>query len=192
MWELQYLQLYRFSYSVAYGRLVSQSGIEPSSPTLQGEWLTTGPPGKAPWHALSACFYTLYIKRCIVWWEYITIQGGKDLACFKNVFIHTGQIQPGVFHHAEPFHAMCFFIDYSLNTSNRLSSSTVSVQWHLKLFFMHPGLNTSSCISPSSVSLLWHAFSVSLSTPGQTYSVAYHYPHFKEEVQLHLGPPELK
>lgn len=67
VWELQCLQLCRFSYSVAYGMLVSQSAIEPSSPTLQGGCLTTEPPGKALWHALSACFYTLYQKtHCLM------------------------------------------------------------------------------------------------------------------------------
>lgn len=152
VWELQCLQLCRFSYSVAYGMLVSQSGIEPSSPTLQGGCLTTEPPGKALWHALSACFYTLYQKDTLFDGIISPSRVAKHLACFKNFFIHIGQTQPGVYHHAAPFHAMCFLIDYSLNTSNRLSWSTVSVQWHLKLFFTHPGSNTSSCISPSSVS----------------------------------------
>ena len=41
----------RFSCSMACGSLVPQPGIEPISPTLQGEFLTTGPPGKF--------FYTL-------------------------------------------------------------------------------------------------------------------------------------
>ena len=89
-------------------------------------------------------------------------------------------------------HSKCFFIDYSLNTSNRLSSSSVSVQWHLKLFFTHPGSNKSTCISPPSVSLLWHAFSVSSSTPAQTYSGDNHFPCFTEEVQPHLCPPQIK
>ena len=190
VWKLQYLQLCRFSYSVAYVMLVSQSGIVPSSPTLQGGWLITGPPGKAPWNALSACFYTPYQRDTL-------FDGNISLSRAANTWHASRTSSSTLLKYNQVFitikcHSMHFFIDYSLNTSNRLSSSTVSVQWHLKLFFMHPGLNTSSCISPSSVSLLWHAFSVSLSTPGQTYSVAYHYPHFKEEVQLHLGPPELK
>lgn len=84
VWELQCLQLCRFSYSVAYGMLVSQSAIEPSSPTLQGGCLTTEPPGKALWHALSACFYTLY-QRHIVWWDYITIQGCKAFGMLQEL-----------------------------------------------------------------------------------------------------------
>ena len=167
MWEGQYLQLCRFSFFVAYGMLVSQSGIEPSSPTLQGGCLPTGPPGKALWHAVSACFYTSYQKDTLVDGNISASRVAKighasrtsssTLGKYKQVFI-TMQC-----------HSMCFFIDYSLNVSNRWSSSTVSVQWHLELFFMHPGSNTSSCVSPSSVSLLRHAFSVSSSTPGQTY-----------------------
>ena len=37
----------RFSCSVACGILVPQPGIEPTSPALQGIFLTTGPPGKS-------------------------------------------------------------------------------------------------------------------------------------------------
>ena len=102
VWKLQYLQLYRFSYSVAYGMLVSQSGIEPSSPTLQGGWLITGPPGKAPVKCFKCLLLHPISKRHIVWWEYITIQGCEYLTCFKNFFIHTAQIQPGVYHHKVP------------------------------------------------------------------------------------------
>ena len=36
-----------FSCSMAYGILVPQPGIEPTSPALQSEFLTTGPPGKS-------------------------------------------------------------------------------------------------------------------------------------------------
>ena len=167
MWELQYLQLCRFSYSVAYRMLVSQSGIETSAPKLWGGCLTTGPAEKALWHALSACFYTPYQKDTLfdgnispakvakIWHSSTT--SSSILAKCNQVFL-TMQC-----------HSTCVFIDYSLNTSNQLSSPTVSVQWHLELFFMHPGSKTSGCASPSSVSLLWHAFSVSSSTSGQTY-----------------------
>ena len=167
MWEGQYLQLCRFSFFVAYGMLVSQSGIEPSSPTLQGGCLPTGPPGKALWHAVSACFYT--------WYQKDTLFDGNISASRVAKTGHASRTSSSTLgKHKQVFitmqcHSMCFFIDYSLNVSNRWSSSTVSVQWHLELFFMHPGSNTSSCVSPSSVSLLQHAFSVSSSTPGQTY-----------------------
>ena len=167
MWELQYLQLCRFSYSVAYRMLVSQLGIERSSPILWGGCLTTRPAGKVLWHALSACIYTPYQKHALfdgnitptkvakIWHSSRT--SSSFLAKYNQVFI-TMQC-----------HSMCVFTDSSLNTSNQLSSSTLSVQWYLKLLFTRPGSNTSSCVSPSSVSLLWHAFSVSSSTPGQTY-----------------------
>ena len=35
------------SFSMAYETLVSEPGIEPASPALQGGFLTTGPPGKS-------------------------------------------------------------------------------------------------------------------------------------------------
>ena len=38
----------KLSCSTACGILVSQAGIEPISPALQGRFLTTGPPGKSP------------------------------------------------------------------------------------------------------------------------------------------------
>ena len=110
VWKLQYLQLCRFSYSVAYVMLVSQSGIVPSSPTLQGGWLITGPPGKAPVKCFKCLLLHPVSKRHIVWWEYITIQGCKYLTCFKNFFIHTAQIQPGVYHHKVPFHALLHWL----------------------------------------------------------------------------------
>ena len=187
--ELQYLQLCRFSYSVAYGMLVSQSEIEPSSLTLQGGCLTIGPPGKAPGHSLSACFYTLYQKDTLFDGIISPFRVAKIWHASRTSLSTLVKYNQGFIN--MQCHSMHFFTDYSLNTSNRLLSSTVSVKWHLKLFLMHPGSNTSSCLYASSVSLLWHAFRVSLSSPGQTYSVAYHYPHSKEEFQLHLGPPQL-
>ena len=71
VWELQYLQLCRFSYSVTYVMLVSQSEIEPSSPTCQGGCLTTGQPGKAPWHAISSCSMS---NLCNLGWCYTPIK----------------------------------------------------------------------------------------------------------------------
>ena len=44
----------KLSCSTACGILVSQAGIEPISPALQGRFLTTGPPGKSPGTASSA------------------------------------------------------------------------------------------------------------------------------------------
>ena len=38
----------RFFDSQAYGVLAPQPGIKPSPPALEGEVLTTGPPGKSP------------------------------------------------------------------------------------------------------------------------------------------------
>ena len=35
-----------WAFPVAYGILVSQPGIEPTSPALEGGFLTTGPPEK--------------------------------------------------------------------------------------------------------------------------------------------------
>ena len=46
-------QLYLgFSCSLTCGILVSQPGIEPTSPTLEGRFLTTGPPGSVPLQSL--------------------------------------------------------------------------------------------------------------------------------------------
>lgn len=45
-------------------------------------------------------------KRHIAWWEHISIQGCKDWTCFRNFFIHTGQIQAGVYHNVVPFHVL--------------------------------------------------------------------------------------
>ena len=46
------------SCSTACGILVPQPGTEPASPTSQGRFLTTGPPGKS----LNACVLTEVIK----------------------------------------------------------------------------------------------------------------------------------
>ena len=149
VWELQYLQLCRFSYSVTYVMLVSQSGIEPSSPTRQGGCLTTGQPGKAPWHALSACFYTPYQKDALfdgsispskvakIW--HASRTSSSTLVKYNQVYI-TMQC-----------HTMHLLIDYSLSTSNGLSSSTLSVQWH----HLHPVFHCcdmlSVCLYPPQV-----------------------------------------
>ena len=47
---------HRLRCSVAWGILVPQPGLEPSSPTLEGRSLTTGPSGKS----LGIPFYLLY------------------------------------------------------------------------------------------------------------------------------------
>ena len=39
---------HRFSCPMACGILVPRPGIEPTSPALEGGFLTTGPPGKPP------------------------------------------------------------------------------------------------------------------------------------------------
>ena len=41
-----------FSCSLTHGILISQPGIEPTSPTLEGRFLTTGPPGSVPLQSL--------------------------------------------------------------------------------------------------------------------------------------------
>ena len=49
--------MFWFSGCEACGILVPQSGIEPTPPALEGEVLTTGPPGKSQ----KMFFYSLYI-----------------------------------------------------------------------------------------------------------------------------------
>ena len=47
-----FLVVHEISISAACGILVSQPGIEPVSPALQGGFLTIGPPGKSLWDYL--------------------------------------------------------------------------------------------------------------------------------------------
>ena len=46
------LWMHGLSYSTACGILVPPLGIKPQSPTLEGRFLTTGPPGRYPQHHL--------------------------------------------------------------------------------------------------------------------------------------------
>ena len=65
---------------------------------------------KGPVTCCKCLLLHLISKRHIVWWEHISIQGCKDWGRFKNVFIHTGQIQAGVYHNAVPFHVLLHWL----------------------------------------------------------------------------------
>ena len=47
-----------------YGILVPQLGIESASPAVEGEVLTTGPPGKVPILAFSWCVFFYHVDQC--------------------------------------------------------------------------------------------------------------------------------
>ena len=146
MWELQYLQLCRFSFFVAYGMLVSQSGIEPSSPTLQGGCLPTGPPGKALWHAVSACFYT--------WYQKDTLFDGNISASRVAKIGHASRTDP-----------------HWSNTSRCLSQcSTIPCASSLITHWMYPIDDHHLLFQCSDTS------SYSSCTLGQTHPVVYHQP----------------
>ena len=51
-----------------YGILSPQLGIESASPVLEGEALTTGPPGKAPILAFFRCVFFHHIDQCFTTW----------------------------------------------------------------------------------------------------------------------------
>ena len=137
-------------------------------------------------------------KTCIVWWEYNTNQGCKDLTFFKNFFIHSGQMQPGVYHHAVSFHVCLHWllIEHIQSIIIIYGFSAVTPQviihapWvkHIKLyvsiqcftavtcfqyFFIHPRSNILSSLSLSK--LQRGGSSSSFSTPAKIDSAAYHF-----------------
>ena len=65
-----------FSCSMAYGILVPQPGIEPTSPALQSEFLTTRPPGKSLF-----IFLLLILRVLCKFWTQVLYQ-----ICFSNTF----------------------------------------------------------------------------------------------------------
>ena len=72
--------VHRLSFSVAYGVLLPPPGVKPSSPALQGRFLTTGPAGKVPVMLIFPCglssfgpdpqFPSLY--PAFLWWSFST------------------------------------------------------------------------------------------------------------------------
>ena len=52
------------SYPVPCGILVPQPGIDPESPGLEGEFLTTGPPGKS---GTSIAFVAIEVDEADLW-----------------------------------------------------------------------------------------------------------------------------
>ena len=64
LWSMGSLVVVRgLSYPMAWGILVPGLGIEPLSPTLEGRFLTTEPPGKSVKLYFKA--YILYLVTCI-------------------------------------------------------------------------------------------------------------------------------
>ena len=148
------------------------------------------------------CFKCLLLysisKRHIVWWEYITSQGCKDLTFFKNFFIHSGQMQPSVYHHAVSFHVhlqwlliehiqsiiitYCFsavtprvilYAPWVKNIWLCISIQCFTAVTRFQCFFIHPWSNI--LIRLSLLKLQRGGSAASLFTPAQLNSAAYHF-----------------
>ena len=148
------------------------------------------------------CFKCLLLysisKRHIVWWEYITSQGCKDLTFFNNFFIHSGQMQPGVSHHAVSFHVClhwlliehiqsiiityCFsavtprvilYAPWVKNIWLCISIQCFTAVTRFQCFFIHLRSNILSSLSLST--LQREGSATSLFTPAKINSAAYHF-----------------